>query len=165
MALRSDWSDDVCPVARAIDAIGDPWTLLVLREALAGARRFEQFKRRLTAADNVLAARLSRMVEQGLLEARPYSAGGRPRHEYVPTRAAEDAVPILQAYAAWGHAHRPSESENPRFETICGKCGSTSQRAEVCEFCGELLSVENGVVWQRPGGWDGRRVQLTGAES
>ena len=162
MALRSDWSEEACPMARGIDAIGDPWTLLILREALAGARRFDDFKRRIAASDNILAARLATMVQQGLLETRPYSAGSRPRHEYLPTQAAADAAPVLQAYAAWAHKHRPCAQKAPPFAVVCGVCGATSDRAEVCASCGALLTVENGVAWQRPGGWQGRKVQLTG---
>ena len=73
MPLRSDWSGNVCPIARGIDAGGDPWVLLILRESLAGARRFDDFKRRMDAADNVLSSRLSSMVSSGLLETRAYT--------------------------------------------------------------------------------------------
>ncbi|WP_125131169.1 helix-turn-helix domain-containing protein [Microbacterium sp. 10M-3C3] len=151
MPLRSDWSAEACPIARGIDAIGDPWTLLILREAVSGARRFDDFKRRIAASDNVLAARLATMVEQGLLETRPYSEGARPRHEYVPTEAGADAVPVLQAYAAWAHRHRPSANERPPFAVVCGVCGETSERAETCAHCGAALTVDNGVQWRRPG--------------
>ncbi len=160
MPLRSDWSGDVCPIARGIDAVGDPWVLLILRESLAGARRFDDFKRRLDAADNVLSSRLSGMVSAGLLETRAYTTGPRPRVEYFPTRAATDALPILQAYAAWAREHRPSENEDPPFAVICGACGVASERSEVCEHCGALLDVAHDVAWQRPGPWDGRLVTL-----
>lgn len=165
MALRSDWSNEACPIARGIDAIGDPWTLVILREALAGARRFDDYKRRVGASDNTLASRLAKMVDDGLLEARPYSAGSQPRREYVPTASAADALPILQAYAAWAHRHRPSEAEDPEFAVICGNCGEATARVEICEACGAGLDVDHGVAWQRPGGWNGRRVVLTGAGS
>jgi DNA-binding HxlR family transcriptional regulator len=161
MPLRSDWSAEVCPIARGIDAIGDPWTLLILREALSGARRFEDFKRRIAASDNVLAARLATMVEQGLLEARPYSEGVRPRHEYVPTEAGADAVPVLQAFATWAHRHRPSDAERPQFAVVCGVCGETSERSEICAECGADLSVAEGVRWRRPGPDRGEPVLLS----
>lgn len=129
-------------------------------ESLAGARRFDDFKRRMDAADNVLSSRLSSMVSSGLLETRAYTTGPRPRVEYLPTRAATDALPILQAYAAWAHEHRPSENEDPTFAVICGACGVASDRSEVCEHCGALLDVDNEVAWQRPGLWEGRVVTL-----
>lgn len=165
MALRSDWSNEACPIARGIDAIGDPWTLVILREALAGARRFDEFKRRVGASDNTLAARLAKMVEDGLLEARPYSAGSQPRREYAPTELATDAVPVLQAYAAWAHKHRPSKNEDPKFAVICGNCGEHTARVEICDICGAALDVSHGVAWQRPGGWKGSQVVLTGERS
>ncbi len=68
MPLRSSWADQPCPIARGIDALGDPWTLLILREALTGASRFDDFRGRLDIADNILTARLKAMVEGGLLE-------------------------------------------------------------------------------------------------
>jgi DNA-binding HxlR family transcriptional regulator len=161
MALRSDWSEATCPIARAIDVVGDPWTLLILREALSGARRFEDFKRRLQASDNILAARLAQMVADGLLQARPYSGGDRPRREYLPTRTAADAVPILQALAAWGHDHRGTPADQPAFEVICGSCGRVSGRSEACEHCGALLDVDHGVAWSRPDILDGKSITLT----
>ncbi|MBQ1023453.1 helix-turn-helix domain-containing protein [Micromonospora sp. C95] len=165
MALRSDWSGEVCPIARAIDVIGDPWTLLILREALTGARRFDDFKRRLDASDNVLAARLASMVDQGLLEPRPYSSGQRPRREYVPTQAAADAIPVLHAYANWAHRHRPSDAEQPPFEVRCGRCEHPSAGVEVCERCGEPLDIDHGVAWRRPGGRGETAKPTAGADT
>lgn len=160
MALRSDWSHNPCPVARGVDAIGDPWVLLIIREALAGARRFDEFKRRLDIADNILAARLATMVAGGLLHTRAYSAGPRPRLEYVPSEAAQDAITVIQAYATWAHKHRPSELESPAFEILCGACGRASQRAETCEHCHHPLDARHGVTWKRPGPWQGELVSL-----
>lgn len=161
MPLRSDWSAETCPIARAIEVVGDPWTLLILREALSGARRFDDFKRRLQASDNVLSSRLSQMVADGLLQPRPYSAGERPRREYVPTEAAADALPVLQALAVWGHSHRGTSAERPRFEVICGACGRASARSEVCEHCGVLLDIDHGVSWSRPDRSDGTPIRLS----
>lgn len=161
MPLRSDWSAEICPIARGIDAIGDPWTLLILREAVSGARRFDDFKRRIAASDNVLAARLATMVDEGLLETRPYSEGARPRQEYVPTEAGADAVPVLQAYATWAHRHRPSQAEQPSFAVVCGACGATTERSETCAACGAALTVAEGVKWRRPGPNRGEPVTLS----
>ena len=65
MPLRSDWSGDSCPIARSLDVVGDPWMLLILRNALLGARRYEEFRSALGVADNVLSRRLPAMVEAG----------------------------------------------------------------------------------------------------
>lgn len=165
MPLRSDWSEEACPIARAIEVVGDPWTLLILREALSGARRFEDFSGRLRASDNILAARLTRMVADGLLSARPYSGGDRPRREYVPTEAAAATVPLLQALAAWGNSHRATPAGQPRFQVICGACGQVSERAEVCESCGALLDIDHGVSWSRPDIATGDPITLTASRA
>ena len=67
MPLRSDWSAATCPIARSLDVVGDPWMLLILRHALLGVRRYEDFRTGLGVADNVLSRRLPAMVDAGLL--------------------------------------------------------------------------------------------------
>lgn len=159
MPQRSDWGDQACPIARGIDAVGDPWTLLILREALSGARRFDDFKRRVGASDNVLAARLAAMVEDGLLVQRAYSGGDRPRREYIPTEAAADALPILHAFAAWSQTHRPPPPGRRAFSVSCRRCRHVTQRVEFCDSCGAALDVDN-VSWFRPDRGAGREVEL-----
>ena len=97
MPLRSDWSEATCPIARSLDVVGDPWVLLVLREALTGATRFDDFRVALGVADNVLSRRLSAMVEGGLLVRSPYVDEHRTRHEYLLTDAGRDLLPVVQA--------------------------------------------------------------------
>ena len=93
-----------CPVARGLDRIGEWWSILILRDALHGLRRFDQFQRNLDIAPNMLARRLKALVEAGLLDKRRYQA--RPvRHEYVPTARARDFWPVLAAMTAWGNRH------------------------------------------------------------
>ncbi|WP_196050165.1 winged helix-turn-helix transcriptional regulator, partial [Burkholderia pseudomallei] len=67
MARRRDMSDDACPVARAVDAVGDRWSLLIVRDAFDGVRRFSEFQRNLGIARNMLADRLKTLVEAGVL--------------------------------------------------------------------------------------------------
>src|ERR1700753_2150155 len=105
MPLRSDWSAHNCPIARALDVLGDPWLLLVLRDAMTGARRYEQFRESLGVADNVLSRRLRTMVEAGLLRRQPYRAGNRTHDEYHLTAAGADLLPVLNALAVWGERH------------------------------------------------------------
>ena len=81
MPLRSDWSTENCPIARSLEILGDPWTMLVLRQALSGVRRFEQFRDQLGIADNVLSKRLNNLVDAGLLRRVPYQDSGRTRRE------------------------------------------------------------------------------------
>ena len=93
-----------CPVGRAVARVGDAWSLLILRDAGLGIRRFDAFQKSLGIAPNILTRRLAALTADELLERRPYSERP-PRHEYVLTRRGRDYLPILQAIAAWGTAH------------------------------------------------------------
>ena len=97
MPLRSDWTGESCPIARSLEVLGDPWVMLVLRQAFSGVRRFEQFRDQLGVAENVLSKRLSTMVDAGLLRRVPYQDRRRIRHEYVLTEAGADTFPIVTA--------------------------------------------------------------------
>jgi len=99
--LPRTYEGQECAIARALEVVGERWTLLLLRDALLGVRRFEDFRASLGIAANVLTARLERLVEAGLLRREPYSE--RPlRFEYVPTDRAEELWPVLRALRAWG---------------------------------------------------------------
>lgn len=93
-----------CPVGRALVRIGDPWSMLIVRDASQSPLRFEQARVNLGIAPNILTRRLAMLVEDGLLEKRAYSA--RPtRFEYVLTEKGADVVPILMAIGAWGRKY------------------------------------------------------------
>src|SRR5689334_20570476 len=85
MGRTADYSKESCSVAAALQVVGDPWTLLILRDAFLGVRRFDDWQARLGVARNVLASRLKSLVEQGVLETRLYSQHP-PRKDYVLTR-------------------------------------------------------------------------------
>ncbi len=159
MALRSDWSARECPIARGVDAIGDPWVLLILREALSGSRRFAEFRGALGVADNILTDRLAQMVERGLLTREPCE-GRRRRFRYLPTAAAEDALPILHAFALWADEHAPHPTA--RMGLRCLACGELSSTGERCSQCGILLRAGR-VVWERPWADTPRIVSGAGA--
>lgn len=149
MVLRSDWSERPCPIARGIDALGDPWVLLILRELVSGVHRFEKIREQVEAADNILAKRLKYMVETGLAARSPYQDGGRTRYEYLPTQAGADALPILHAYTLWAEKHTPSEGRARRLTIVCRRCGAESTSGEACSACGAALTAGN-VAWIRP---------------
>lgn len=101
--------DPRCSVARSLEVLGEKWTLLVVREAFYGATRFSDFQDRLGIARDVLAARLSTLVEFGVLERRAYrESGERERTEYVLTDAGRELHVVLAALIQWGDAHRPT---------------------------------------------------------
>lgn len=95
-----------CSVAQALTVIGERWALLIIRDAMFGAKRFVQFERSLGISRNVLTARLNMLVEQGLMEKRP--ATGTKHPEYVLTQAGRDLEPVLLAITDWGDKYRPN---------------------------------------------------------
>lgn len=103
---RKSFTDDRCPVARTLDRVGDPWSMLILRDASFGKTRFDEFEESLGIAPNMLSRRLASLVEAGMLEKRRYSE--RPeRFEYLVTDQGRDFQPVLQALKAFGARHYP----------------------------------------------------------
>ncbi|GLK88537.1 winged helix-turn-helix transcriptional regulator [Pseudomonas turukhanskensis] len=90
-----------CPVARALEAIGDRWSLMILRDAFDGIRRFSELQKSLGVAKNILAARLKALVEIGVLEVRPASDGSAYK-EYVLTEQGHAVFPIVVSLRQWG---------------------------------------------------------------
>ncbi|MEV7778368.1 helix-turn-helix domain-containing protein [Kitasatospora sp. NPDC088351] len=104
MVKRTRFDDSSCPVARSVDAIGDWWSLLIVRDAFDGSRRFGEFQRSLGVAKNILSARLRALVDGGVLAVVPASDGSAYR-EYVLTPKGEDLFPVVVALRQWGERH------------------------------------------------------------
>lgn len=103
--MKNDRFDrTLCPVARTLERVGDAWSLMILRDALHGLTRFDQFRKSLGVAPNILTDRLNRLVDAGLLERRRYS-DRPPRDEYVLTAMGRDFRPVLFAMMAFGNRH------------------------------------------------------------
>src|SRR5215207_4702821 len=139
--------DQTCSIARTLELIGERWTLLILRDVLLGARRFEDLQRTTGAATNILADRLNTLVEHGILRRVPLA--DRPdRFEYRPTRAGAELTHVLQALMQWGDRHTAGPEGAPRviFHTACGHATTP---VHTCEHCGEPL--EPSEVEIRPG--------------
>ncbi|MDQ6815844.1 MAG: helix-turn-helix transcriptional regulator [Actinomycetota bacterium] len=99
--LKRDYEGQNCSIARALEIVGERWTLLIVRDAFLGLRRYEQFQTSLGIARNVLTDRLHRLVEEGILERAPYST--RPeRFEYRLTRKGRDLQIALAGLRQWG---------------------------------------------------------------
>ncbi|MEV7635594.1 helix-turn-helix domain-containing protein [Pseudarthrobacter enclensis] len=143
MPLRSDWSGHSCSIARGVDILGDPWTILVLRELFFGNGRFDAMKSRLKVADSVLTKRLAGLVEAGLLEKRAYGDGGRTRQEYVLTAMGEDTLPVLNAVTIWAEKHLAAPSDQAHLYVIHAGCGKSTTSADTCTECGERLTAAN----------------------
>jgi DNA-binding HxlR family transcriptional regulator len=98
-----------CGIARSLDVLGEKWTLLVVRDVRLGFTRFGDIKDRLGVAPDVLADRLGKLVNLGVLERRSYrDDGARSREEYVLTPAGEELAPVLASLQAWGDRHLPN---------------------------------------------------------
>ncbi len=98
---RTDLSDATCSIARALGVIGDWWSLLIVRDALDGMRRFSEFQTHLGLAKNILSARLKKLVELGILEIVPDPEGSR-YNAYVPTKRGEGLGVVLVSLWQWG---------------------------------------------------------------
>lgn len=101
-----DTDTENCPVGRALDIVGEKWSLLILRDAFNGVRRYDEFRRHLGLSEAVLADRLRKLVAAGVLRSEPYrEPGARTRHEYRLTRKGVDLWPVLLALKQWGDTH------------------------------------------------------------
>ncbi|MCU0117710.1 helix-turn-helix transcriptional regulator [Pseudomonas sp. B2M1-30] len=101
---RASFQPMPCPVAHALEHIGDGWSLLILRDAFYGLRRFDDFLNSLGIASNTLTRRLGALTAAGLLERRPYQ-DNPPRYEYLLTEAGRDLRPVILTLMAWGARH------------------------------------------------------------
>ena len=110
MGKRTKFEGASCPVARSMDAIGDWWSLLIVRDALDGMRRFGEFQTSLGIAKNMLAARLRNLVTYGILEVKPASDGSAYR-EYVLTRKGRALFHVVVGLRQWGegYLYKPGE--------------------------------------------------------
>ena len=101
---RKSFGSMECPVARSLERVGEWWSILILRDAIYGSTRFDQFQKGLAIAPNMLTRRLTALVEAGLLEKRLYCEKP-PRYEYILTPRGRDFRPILLSLQAWGNRH------------------------------------------------------------
>jgi DNA-binding HxlR family transcriptional regulator len=138
-----------CPIGRAIDAVGERWALLILRNATLGMTRFEDFRADLGIADNILSTRLTRLVDLGLLTRVPYRDGGRTRNEYRLTVAGADMLPVLHALAAWGHEHTTPDEPAEPMRVVHRTCGHATTPGGHCDHCGQPVRREE-EAWIRP---------------
>ena len=129
---ETSWDRSRCSVAGTLSVVGEKWSLLVLREAFFGVRRFADFQRVLGAPRAVLTDRLGTLVEQGILRRVPYQAEGeRQRHEYRLTQKGIDLYPTLVALMQWGDRYL-GDGDVP-VELEHKDCGATVHLALVCD--------------------------------
>jgi DNA-binding HxlR family transcriptional regulator len=144
VAKRTSHRQARCPVARPLDAIGDWWSLLIIRDAFDGLHRFGEFQNNLGLAKNILSARLRNLVEHGILDTVPASDGS-VYHEYVLTEKGRGLFPVLVALRQWGEDFffRPAEDH---VLLIDRKRGLPVRRLELRSQDGRLLGAADTVV-------------------
>ena len=130
-----------CSVANTVDMVRDSWTVLILRDAFQGIRRFDQFVESLGIARNTLTSRLESLVQAGLMVAVPYQ-DNPPRHEYRLTDKGKDLFDVLMTLWAYGERWNPPESPD-RQRAIHVDCGHEADAVTHCGHCGERIDRHN----------------------
>lgn len=154
---RTDFTDMFCPIARGLGRVGEWWSILILREAMYGATRFDEFEKNLKIAPNMLARRLSDLVSAGLLERRQYCTRP-PRYEYVLTEAGAAFQPVLLAFAKWGNDY--FSPEGPSLLLVDRTSGQPVSPLLVDSHTGSPLTQDNVRFVAGPGASDGMTRHL-----
>jgi DNA-binding HxlR family transcriptional regulator len=150
MTSRREWlSNDVCSVAQTLEIIGERWTMLVLREAFLGTRRFEDFQHNIGCARNILSDRLQKLVAGEILERRRYQERP-PRFEYRLTEKGVDLYPTLVTLMQWGDRHLAAK-RGPAILLEHKSCGHETRPELVCSYCGEPVQARRMKAHVGPG--------------
>ncbi len=136
-----------CSIARTLDVVGEWWTLLIVRDALRGATRFDEFRESLGMARGVLSSRLHKLVEQGILTRRQYSEHP-PRYEYTLTEKGRALAPVITALLTWGDTWVPGP-DGPPVLLVHEPCGHVMHPVQACPHCHAELQA--GTVRSVPG--------------
>jgi DNA-binding HxlR family transcriptional regulator len=148
--LGRTYQSQRCSVARTLELVGERWTLLIIRDAFLGVRRFGDFADRLGVARNVLQDRLERLVDTGILVKVPYQE--RPlRHEYRLTDMGRDLWPSIVALLQFGDKHLAGEHGAPMLLRH-RECGGELDERRVCRTCGKPLELSDVESVPGPGG-------------
>ncbi len=119
-----------CPIARTLDLVGEWWTLLIVRDALLGARRFDEFKAT-GIADNVLSARLKRLTQAGILKRKRYQTHP-DRYEYLLTEKGYALAPVVLALRSWGKRFTKGADTS---HVVHKGCGGSVELGFHCTHC------------------------------
>jgi DNA-binding HxlR family transcriptional regulator len=145
---RTRFDNAECPIARVTDLFGDWWTPLVLRDAMYGITKFEDFQHELGVSRAVLSARLTRLVDEGLMEKVPYQE--RPvRHEYVLTEKGSAAWSVLAAMWRFGEDHLWDGDEKPLVELAFRDTAEPVRPAVVDESTGRPITLDRVTIRTR----------------
>jgi DNA-binding HxlR family transcriptional regulator len=157
--LGNTYDNQVCSIARSLELIGERWTILIIRDAFLGVRRFDDFQRSLGIARNVLQGRLERLVDNGILDRVRYQE--RPeRFEYRLTEKGLDLWPVVVSLLAWGDRH--AAPDGPPVLLEHRGCGGRVNDRRICEACGALLGPRDVQARRGPAAPDAVQPALAG---
>ncbi len=145
-------------VGHVLDIIGEGWSLLIIREAFLGTRRFEEFQGRLGIARNILTARLKKLCANEILDRVPVKEGAK-RHEYILTAKGKDMMPLLVALTQWGDKWVFGENNEPLI-FLDREQGRPIARIQVCSEQGEVLRPRDIMVRAGPGATSEARERI-----
>ena len=148
--LRHDYPGQVCSIAKALEVVGERWSLLIVRDVMNGRRRFDALQKGLGIARNTLTSRLQRLVDEDILERRAYQTNPA-RYEYFLTEKGLDLWPALVALLAWGDRHSPT-AEGPPMLIFHKGCGGPVTDRGICADCGQVLHARDAEARPGPGG-------------
>lgn len=160
MVPKQSFSDISCSIARAVEVVGQRWTPLVLRDLFAGMTRFEDIRRDLGIASNILAARLDELERHGVVERRRYQSAP-PRYEYVLTDKGRDLYPVIATLVAWGDKWLAGEDGPPAL-IVHTECGHATTAKTVCAECGGELDASTATATAGPGARQGPGTAVIG---
>ncbi len=143
----NELAEQPCSIARSVAVIGDRWTLMILRDCFLGVRRFEAFRDRLGISRTIVADRLKRLVEEGVLKRVPYQ-DNPTRFEYRLTEKGLELHPVVMAIVHWGDRHYAGEAGPPLLHRHKA-CGHDFHVVQTCSECGEVVEARG--VETRPG--------------
>ncbi|MCF2527666.1 winged helix-turn-helix transcriptional regulator [Yinghuangia soli] len=145
-----DTDPENCPIAHTLDLVGEKWSLLIVRDAANGVRRFDDFRRHVGLSDAVLADRLRKLVGHGVLETRPYrDAGSRARLEYLLTPKGWDLWPVLLALKHFGETHA-GDPRGLMMEVRHRDCGAPVRLVAECAAGHGALTSRDAVATPGP---------------
>jgi len=150
---KASFADMHCSVAQTLEIIGEWWTLLIVRDAFLGVRRFDDFVERLGISRNILTHRLNTLVEHGVLERRVYDSA-RDRHDYVLTDKGRALWPVLTALRQWGDEWVLGAGNEPLVLEHRGH-GHHTTAVMTCDVCGEHLDARSVRALPGPGADEG----------
>src|ERR1700710_2567890 len=137
---RTSFREMACSIARTLDVIGEPWSPLILRDVWVGMRRFDELQADLGISRKVLTERLNPLVDEGVLERRPYDR--RPRYEYHLTAKGTELVDLLMIMVGWGDRWLAGEAGPPVLYRPHA-CGGVRSVELPCSHCGEPMHARD----------------------